>query len=169
MLIIDGYNLIFAKEQVETSGPSLEQLRTKLINRLRDYNRPRNEYIILVFDGESGALYPERRKEDKNIEVIFSQAGQTADELILNIASTSDYPKAIEVVTSDRELVESVKRLKAKTCTSADFLDRLNKPAKEDAKYNQSGGGDEPIEKVIGLSPSEVDAWLKIFGTTDKH
>jgi predicted RNA-binding protein with PIN domain len=165
MLIIDGYNLIFARESRPDKEPeSLEQQRNKLINRLRDYNRPRNEYIIIAFDGESNHLYPERRKEDKNIEVIFSQAGQTADELILNIASTSDNPKNIEVITSDRELADGIKRLKAKICSSAEFLERLNKPAKEDAKYNQSSGGDEPIEKVIGLSPAEVEAWMKIFG-----
>ena len=169
MLIIDGYNLIFAKEQVETSGPSLEQLRNKLINRLKEYNRPRNEHIILVFDGESDALYPERRKEDKNIEVVFSQAGQTADDLILSLVSASALPKATEVITSDRELTDGVKRLKAKVCSSTDFLDRLNKPAlpRHSCESRNPDGGtsiDEPIEKVIGLSPSEVDAWLKIFG-----
>ncbi|MFA5794081.1 MAG: NYN domain-containing protein [Candidatus Brocadiia bacterium] len=164
MLIIDGYNLIFTETKIfDKNSDSLENARSSLIRRIKEHNHKSKEHIIIAFDGKSGLHYPEKVQEDRQIELVFSQSEQSADQLILNIISASAYPKTIELVSSDRELAESAKKLGTKTCSSNDFIARISNRSKDSKKSWEISRDDEPVEKAIGLSPDEAKAWLKIF------
>ncbi|MFH1228646.1 MAG: NYN domain-containing protein [Planctomycetota bacterium] len=164
MLIIDGYNLIFSETSATDKNPdSLEKARLNLIRRIKEHNHKRKEHIVIVFDGKSESDYPEKIREDNQIEIIFSQSGQSADEVILNIISASAYPKTIELISSDRELTESAKKIGAKTCSAANFIEIISNRTKNSRKPWEISRDDEPVEKAIGLSPDEAKAWLRIF------
>ncbi|MBI4711986.1 MAG: NYN domain-containing protein [Planctomycetes bacterium] len=173
LILIDGYNLIFS-EQTDLAwwdkDPSfLEKSRDSLIAKLISYNATRKYHIIVAFDSDqtcaAGSFYPQRQKPTTLIEVVFPQHGYKADDFIINFVYSHPKPKGILVVTSDRQIVYLSKRESAKVISSQEFMETLNRPAKTsaDEKSKELDAG-EPIEKIVGLTPSETEKWMEVFG-----
>lgn len=98
MWILDGYNLLF---RIPTLKGSLEQKRERLLLTIRE-RFPLREMTI-VFDGR---LPPPdySRQHRGSIEIIYTPAGMTADEWILEKISSAKHPQRYLVVTGDRAL-----------------------------------------------------------------
>jgi predicted RNA-binding protein with PIN domain len=63
----------------------------------------------------------------RRVRVRFSPAGQTADELIRQLARAEPTGRPVTVVSSDKEVVDGVRRAGARTLTSRALLDRLDR------------------------------------------
>lgn len=82
VLIVDGYNIIFAWPELEAlRDQDMGHARTKLVEILADYSAFVGQRTIVVFDGHSAAgaggeeiVY--------GIEVVFTRSGETADSCI---------------------------------------------------------------------------------------
>jgi predicted RNA-binding protein with PIN domain len=152
-LVIDGHNLIGQMTDLSLSDPDDEQ---KLVERLAAYRRRRRTAITVVFDpGPHGApaAGPERRRP--GIRILFAQPGQRADDVICRLVRRARDRQGVLVVTSDRAVRDEVRRLGARVVSAQKFARELAEP-----RPGEPGPSDR---KEQPLSPSEVEAWLRVF------
>lgn len=102
-LLVDGYNMIFAWEELKkAAGESLDDARKLLTDILGDYRGYRKNRIILVFDAYKVPGGAERREEHHGIQVVYTKAGETADSWIeRECYALAREGKRVRVATSD--------------------------------------------------------------------
>ncbi|MFG1608271.1 NYN domain-containing protein [Actinoplanes sp. NPDC049265] len=120
-LIVDGYNVTkrgFAEM-------SLEQQRKRLITGLGGIAAQTGDEVTVVFDGAERVhgLPPAPR----NVRVLFSKKGETADELIRRLARAEPDGRPVVVVSSDREVADGVRRHGAYPMGADSLLRRLSR------------------------------------------
>jgi len=159
-ILIDGYNLIHASRGTDFDWTNLplEDQRKALLDFLLTRRRPGREKITVVFDGSSG-IYP-RDAHVHGIDIVFSEAGVTADTVICDIVASSPNPRAYLVVSDDRGIRTSVLAAGAKVVATRSFLVR----AEEEREKRAQAGPREPREKYTGTQPGEVERWREILG-----
>ena len=82
-MLVDGYNIINAWPELENlSRDTLETARIKLLDTLSEFVPWLWEKIIIVYDAYKVKGKSTVHHEKKNIEVIFTGEGQTADSYI---------------------------------------------------------------------------------------
>jgi hypothetical protein len=111
-ILVDGYSVLhFWPRLRKLAGRSLQQQRDALLRVLRQYGDATGRRITVVFDGYAAKHKPEKNEPTPGLEVIFSDAGKTADDLIERMVATAERPGNITVVTSDnleRRTVETL-------------------------------------------------------------
>ncbi|WP_285680711.1 NYN domain-containing protein [Actinoplanes sp. NBRC 103695] len=120
-LIVDGYNVTkrgFAEM-------SLEQQRKRLITGLGGIAAQTGDEVTVVFDGAERVhgLPPAPR----NVRVLFSKKGDTADELIRQLVRGEPSGRPIVVVSSDREVADGVRRHGAYPMGADSLIRRLSR------------------------------------------
>ncbi len=136
-LLIDGYNLLHQVPELSfLMLESPEEARQALLEKLQTYQRLRRHKITVVFDAWNDPE-PRRKMNIKGIQVIFTAAGETADDYLKRIA-IKEKERAI-VITSDREIRSYVETYGAISITSRDFLARLESALYEDLKGETLG------------------------------
>jgi predicted RNA-binding protein with PIN domain len=124
IIVLDGYNFIKQSpelrrlEQIE-----LQKAREALIDQLTQYKRLKGHPINVVFDGwQQGRMagHPER---SKGIGVIFSKAGEKADDVLKRLAA--DKKGGILIVTSDQEVASFAEKKGAHVVSAADFANKM--------------------------------------------
>ncbi len=101
-LLIDGYNIIFASEELKSiAKDSLEQARIALIDKISSYKIFKKNEIIIVFDaykvkGNIGEI----QKLDY-VTVVYTKEAQTADSYIEKCAYELTKNHKVTVATSD--------------------------------------------------------------------
>ncbi len=163
MWVIDGYNVIFAKRDPgeRMDSRELERERDALVSLVTRFLAVRSGRAVIVFDGtRSTSAGRSTSRPGDRVEVIFSNPGNRADDTIVGIVMHTKGPGGVTVVSSDLEIAHAVAKLGASCIEAAEFL------RETEAALRRSRGrpDDEPIEKTRGISPSEVDGWMKIFG-----
>lgn len=114
-VIIDGYNVAM------TAWPQadLESQRSRLVNAAEDLVRRVGTRVHVVFDG---ADIPTWRNARRLVSVLFSSAGVIADDAIRAMVADAPDDQQLVVVSSDRDLVSSVRSMGANTLSSPQFL-----------------------------------------------
>jgi predicted RNA-binding protein with PIN domain len=167
LIIIDGYNLIFAVPGLDggTKSVDIGAVRDDLISTLARYKSIKGYEMKVVFDGSTtdSRHSPTHKHTISGIEVIFSGTSSDADTVIKKLASQWRDPGNIRIVTSDREIKDFVKRCGNTIIESKKFYNEVLKTVNiEKDSYS------EPRCKLEGLSSQEEkDYWLSIF--TDKQ
>ena len=105
VLIVDGYNVLNARRHMEGAG-ALADARDSLIARLQDYAGFSGQKVIVVFDAWQGDRRSRSVEEHGNVQVVFTQKGETADHYIERLcddyADRIEYRQAeVRVATSD--------------------------------------------------------------------
>ena len=114
LLVVDGYNVIYKSprylERMDESVPGdpFEQARELLISDVAAYAKGRFDPVV-VFDA-AGNVSPDRPDLSRaGVRVIFSAAGESADEVIERLVTEARLaPHAVTVVTSDRTIRATV-------------------------------------------------------------
>jgi predicted RNA-binding protein with PIN domain len=121
-LIVDGYNV------TKSGYPdlTLEDQRARLVSGLAALAARTGAEVTCVFDGAEVQVRVAAAAL-RRVRVRFSPAGQTADELIRRLARAEPTGRPVTVVSSDREVVDGVRRAGARTLTSRALLDRLDR------------------------------------------
>ena len=99
-LIVDGYNMIFAWEDLaETAKHDLSAARRHLKDLLTGYAAFRKCRTVLVFDSyrQPGS----EKYQDAGIQVVFTREGETADAYIQNLAAQFGGNYRVSVASSD--------------------------------------------------------------------
>ena len=151
-MIVDGYNVLHADPDLKQMiRGNLQKARQNLVRRVTDYLGNRRVQVTLVFDGRGGLTDVDVEIPGR-LQVVYSAAGQTADELIVGILERSDNPRQFIVVTSDMaDIGRTAGAMGAGLLSSRDFLRRI-RPAAD---------SDSPAD---GGAPEDLDYWLKQFG-----
>ena len=125
-LIIDGYNLIFAWDELKTlARERLDLARTRLMDMLSNYAGFTQSELVLVFDGFRTPGNPGSRQEYHNIHVVFTRDGETGDAYIEKIANEIGKNDSVRVITSDNLIRLSALRSGVLRCSSGEFIHQL--------------------------------------------
>ena len=156
-MIIDGYNVIHADERLKKAARAdLLGARRRLVRRLASYLATKNLQVTLVFDGRGGITDVDVEIPGK-LQVLFSSAGQTADELIIGMLESSSNARKYIVVTSDMaDIGRAASAMGANVLSSTRFLERIEPRSTSGTKER----GDTEDEGV--------DYWLRKFGEGDE-
>jgi len=101
-LLIDGYNIIFAWDELKKqASQSLDLARTTLINRLCNYQGFCGTKIILVFDAYRVKKNPGSIENFRNISVVYTKEAETADSYIQKVSHELSKKHRVRVATSD--------------------------------------------------------------------
>src|SRR4030043_2088778 len=123
-ILIDGYNLI-------RNYPPLTRVeyrdftkgREALLQWLARYRQTTPNPITVVFDGQKGSGLAEERDVYKGIKILYSHAGQTADEGIKRLAAREG--GKFLVVTSDLELSTYCRSYQTGSIRSEEFAHKV--------------------------------------------
>ena len=119
---IDGYNLLF---RLLGSKGNLQNQRDLIIQQLNDKISLTHIDATVVFDAPFQAGGYERFRFGE-LEILFTNQGETADEYILNELQHSSKPRQEIVVTSDKTLAMHARHFLARTESVEAFMQRLN-------------------------------------------
>ena len=101
-LIVDGYNIIFAWEDLsKTAESDLDAARRSLMDTLSSYAGFKKCRLILVFDGYKRKGNPGEKSHFHNIQVVYTQENETADAYIEALAAQIGNNYSVKVATSD--------------------------------------------------------------------
>jgi predicted RNA-binding protein with PIN domain len=156
-MIIDGYNVLHADERLKKAARvDLLSARRALVRRLTAYLKTKKLQMTLVFDGRGGITDVDVEIPGK-LQVLFSSAGQTADDVIVGMLETSSNPRKYIVVTSDMaDIGRAARAMGANVLSSSEFLDRMEPKKASGQVENEDAAADD------------IDYWLKKFGGDDK-
>jgi predicted RNA-binding protein with PIN domain len=119
-LVVDGYNV------TKTGYPSLplEKQRLRLLGGLAALAAQSGAEVTCVFDGADLDM-PVLLAPPRGVRVLFSKAGETADELIRRLVRAEPPGRQIVVVSADREVADGVAKAGARPVASILLLKRL--------------------------------------------
>ena len=121
-LIVDGYNLIFAWDELKKlAGERLDLARSKLMDALSSYCGFTKSELVLVFDGFRTPGNPGSRTEYHNIRVVYTKDGETGDAYIERIVDEIGRNYDVRVVTSDNLIRLSALRSGVLRTSSKEF------------------------------------------------
>lgn len=101
-LLVDGYNIIFAWEELKNlANASIEAARNKLMDILSNYQGYKKNTLILVYDaykveGNTGEVM-----KYHNIYVVYTKEAETADQYIEKTVHEIGRKHRVTVATSD--------------------------------------------------------------------
>ena len=125
-IIVDGYNLIFAWDELKKlAADSLNLARGRLMDMLSNYCGFTKAKLVLVFDGFRTPGNPGSREDYHNINVAFTKDGETGDAYIERLADEIGKNYSVRVVTSDNLIRLSALRSGVLRCSSGEFKNEV--------------------------------------------
>lgn len=125
-VIVDGYNVIFASEELKRlASEKLELARGRLVDLLSSYAGFTKSQLVLVFDGFRTPGNPGSRTEYHNIHVAFTPDGESADAYIERLVDEIGKNYDVRVITSDSLIRLSALRSGVLRTSSGEFLAEL--------------------------------------------
>jgi predicted RNA-binding protein with PIN domain len=158
-ILIDGFNLIYKFPELEglMYQGRLIEARDGLLNKLKQFHNITKAHITVVFDGKKDLSVELKKENVKNIDIYYSLE-YSADFLIKRFVKQDLNPRMITVVTSDKDIIEYVKRFKAKIKTSEEFFAEINKTIVGYFESLEPEKAENPI-----LNDDEISFWEKLF------
>ena len=151
--MIDGHNLIGRLPAISLQDPDDEE---KLARLLISYRARTGKAITVVFD-PGGAFALQERRRLGGVEIVFAPHGSSADRVIIRRVQKLRNPAEWLVVTSDRELSDTVTRLGARAQSAEAFALEMTESA-----------GAPPDWRETPPSSDEVESWLALFEGRDQ-
>lgn len=101
-IIVDGYNVIFAWDELKALAQQrLDLARGRLMDMLSNYCGFTKAELVLVFDGFRTPGNPGSKSEYHNIHVAYTKDGETADAYIERMAGQIGKNYSVRVISSD--------------------------------------------------------------------
>ena len=131
-ILVDGYSLLHNWQELAPGKPRYSAAaRSELIRQLRRYHDASGVPITVVFDGASGLASAEEPPSTAEVEILFSQQGQTADQMIERAATRLlDYGEVL-VVTNDFAERDTVSSAGAMVSSCANFIGDITRAETE--------------------------------------
>ena len=147
--LIDGYNLMF---RVLRAGDDLQAQRERIIRDLNAKIQFLDLDATIVFDAHY-QIGDSHRTHYRQVEILFTAQGETADEHILSTLKKAKEPSEYTVVTSDKKLAWLSRRKLAKTETVEEFLSLLARRFKNKIRRMKEVKLVEPTKPVKKAVP----------------
>jgi len=124
-LLVDGNNVIHAwPDLLELHRRRRGLAHTELCHRLRQVHDTGNYRVVVVIDGRHSQLSEER--ETGGFQVIYSDAGRTADDIIERLALAYAKQYRIIVATDDRAEANLVSSFGAEVMSAGALRDLVD-------------------------------------------
>jgi len=141
-ILVDGFSLMHSWPELAPGKPRHSPVvREELIQRLTQYHDACGTPITIVFDGAGSKREVEEKSSTAEVEILYSRAGQTADQLIERAAYRLKAFGEVLVVTDDFAEREAVSSLGAVASSCQNFIRTveadLAQLAREVRAYNQ--------------------------------
>lgn len=132
-IFVDGYNVVNSWPDLKQKKDfSFEAARQSLIDKLHNYGVFNECNIILVFDAHKVHGSIEKKENiNKNISVVFTKDGETADSYIEKKVNALGRKHEIVVVTSDNLEQQTVFQRGAVRMPSLEFYNEVTKVEKK--------------------------------------
>ncbi|MCB1233563.1 MAG: NYN domain-containing protein [Verrucomicrobiae bacterium] len=129
-LLVDGNNILHAWEDLRALHRRRVGLgHTELCRRLRAFHDTGRARVVVVFDGRGARIEEEREKH--GLQIIYTDAGTTADDVIERLAAAYAKKYRLTVATDDFAEQNMVAAFGAEVL-SAEGLRRLLEAAGDD-------------------------------------
>ena len=131
-LIVDGYNLIFAWDELrKLASESLDSAREKLIDKMINYSGFTNRETVLVFDAYKVPGGQGEKYDSANLHVAYTRENESADLYIERLADEIGKDEAVRVVTSDSLIRLTALRAGVLRTSSKEFQVEVEETLKE--------------------------------------
>jgi uncharacterized protein len=167
LIIVDGHNFIFSYVRARNlSTGRIEYLKNKLVRDLIFYKFLKSWDAIVVFDARNS---DNTRRGDSIIDglrIIHSKKGETADDVIEELAGMEMGYKSIFVVTSDYLQQKVIFRKNVFRKSSREFgieIRSLRKKIRDNMNYSRESYDRKFLSLGGRLSVSEKEKLLKLL------
>ena len=120
-LVVDGYNV----SKCGWPGPSLEMERESLLRALQSLHLVSGTDVIVAFDGDDTQGVPLSKRT--GVAVVFSEAGEEADSVVVEIVAKTPLAKPVVVASSDRWVREHAETFGAVVISAQTLVSVLRK------------------------------------------
>ncbi len=152
-LLIDTWNVL---HQTGILPADSAGIGTGGLCKMIENSRWNGERVILVCDGTPS----DQHETGSRYRIVFTGPHKTADDEIMERVAKSSAPRSILVVTSDREIIASIRKRNAQQISSSAFLLALV----EDSHLPKK----KSLRRPSGLSPKLAQEWKEHFGIDQK-
>jgi len=122
-ILVDGYSLLHSwPELAPGQARHSERARDELIRVLTQYHDVTGEPITIFFDGAGAPAFTPKPESSRNVEVLFSRAGQTADDLIERAAYRFQSYGEVLVVTDDSAERDTISGFRGSVSSCTNFI-----------------------------------------------
>jgi len=131
-LIVDGYNVIFAWDELkELAQEHLDSARKMLMDLLSNYSGFTKTELVLVFDGYRVKGNTGEKFDYHNIHVVYTKEGEQADIFIERLAADIGKNESVRVVTSDNLIRLTALRVGLRRTDAKEFHYEVSRVVKE--------------------------------------
>lgn len=162
-VIVDGYNVIFAWEDLrELAKTELDAARKRLCDILINYSAYTKYEVIVVFDAYNISGNQERRLEEKGIHIVYTKENETGDMYIERFITKIGKNDRVRVVTSDGLIQLSAIRVGVLRVPASEFEKEVDRVHEEIEKtidllgQNSLSNIGEILQKKEGSSESLI-------------
>ena len=135
-LIVDGYNVIFAWEDLaEQARSDLDAARRQLCDALSSYAGFTKCRLVVVFDGYRQKGNPGQKTRLNNIQVVYTKEGESADAYIEALAHEIGSNYAVRVAISDSLVQLSSFRSGVLRVSSRELREEVDRAKEEMRKH----------------------------------
>ena len=122
-ILVDGYSLLHNWPELAAGAPRhSETARDALVEMLTAYQDACGTPVTIFFDGNRGRYSKPKNASPGKVEVLFSRAGQTADDLIERAAHRFQTYGEVLVVTDDHAERDTVSGFGSSTAGCGNFI-----------------------------------------------
>lgn len=131
-ILVDGYSLLHNWPDLAPGKPRHSDVaREELIHALTQYHDACGTPITIVFDGAGSQRAADEPESTDAVEIIYSRAGQTADQLIERAAHRLRSYGEVLVVTNDSAERDIVRGVGGMTQNCANFIQTVRSALNE--------------------------------------
>jgi hypothetical protein len=122
-ILVDGYSLLHNWPELAPGQPRHSaRARDELVHVLTRYHDATGEPITVFFDGAGAPAGVPAKESSAAVEVLFSRAGQTADDMIERAAHRFQAYGEVLAVTDDHAERDTVTGMGGMTASCANFI-----------------------------------------------
>ncbi|HEX5220320.1 MAG TPA: NYN domain-containing protein [Verrucomicrobiae bacterium] len=142
-ILVDGYSLLHNWPELARGKPRHSAAaRDELVRVLTQYQDATGTPITIFFDGSGAPPNVPKNESTRTVEVLFSKAGQTADDMIERAAHRFQPYGEVLAVTDDNAERDTVIALGGSASSCANFIlmveGALNDLAEDVKQYNRT-------------------------------
>jgi predicted RNA-binding protein with PIN domain len=131
-ILIDGYSLLHSWPELAPGRPRHSAAaRNELIHRLTLYQDAIGTPITIFFDGGGAPTGTPSAPSTPEVEVLYSRAGQTADQMIERAAHRFSYYGEVLAVTDDLAERETVSNVGGMSSSCWNFIQTVESTLKD--------------------------------------
>jgi uncharacterized protein len=125
-ILIDGYSLLHSWPELAPGRPRHSAgARDELVHILTRYQDATGTPVTIFFDGSQPSAGPAAAESTPEVEILFSRAGQTADQMIERAAHRFSAYGEVLVVTDDNAERDTVVGMGGMASACGNFIQEV--------------------------------------------